>query len=66
MLVLSRKSSEAVIIGCLGGAEPLMKVTVLEVRDGRVKLGFDVPDDMPVHREEVWARINGSNTPPVA
>jgi len=32
-------------------------VTVIEIRDGKVKLGFEAPDDVPVHRVEVWEQM---------
>ena len=32
-------------------------VTVLEIRGRKVKLGFDVAAEIPVHRQEVWERI---------
>lgn len=51
MLVLSRRGGQTVVIG--GG----IVVTVVEVRDGRVRLGFDAPRDVPVNRGEVAARI---------
>jgi len=35
----------------------MLKVTVLEIQKGRVRLGFDVADGIPVHRWEVWQRI---------
>ena len=57
MLVLSRKSSESIVIGGCRGFERLLKLTVLNVRGGKVKLGIDVADDVPVHRWEVWRRI---------
>ncbi len=57
MLVLSRKSKESIVIGGADHFEHVLKVTVLEVRDGRVKLGFDVDRDIPVHRAEVWERV---------
>jgi len=57
MLVLSRKTQESVVVGGSESFERLLKVTVLEIRGGRVKLGFDVDDGVPVHRWEVWARI---------
>ncbi len=41
MLVLSRKSQEAVVVSGTSGIEQLLKVTVLEVRGGNVKLGFE-------------------------
>ena len=57
MLVLTRKSQESVVVG--GPSEPdcMLKVTVLEIRNGRVKLGFDLAEGVPVHRWEVWQRI---------
>ncbi len=67
MLVLSRKSNESVIVGGSEAGQRIFKVTVLEVNGGRVKLGFEVDADVPVHRFEVWERIridsqsNGSN-----
>jgi carbon storage regulator CsrA len=57
MLVLSRKCQESVVIGGSVSFEQVLKVTVLEIRPGRVRLGFDVSDDVPVHRMEVWRRI---------
>ena len=57
MLVLSRKSNESVVIGGHNPMERLLKVTVLQISSGRVKLGFEVNDDVPVHRLEVWDKI---------
>jgi carbon storage regulator CsrA len=57
MLVLSRKCHEAVVVGGPGGIEQVLKVTVLGIGHGRVRLGFEVADDVPVHRSEVWERI---------
>jgi carbon storage regulator CsrA len=63
MLVLTRKSQEAVVIGGSEGCERLLKVIVLEIERGVVKLGFDIDAEVPVHRLEVWERIraNGRN-----
>lgn len=58
MLVLSRKSQESVVIGGSDGVHRLMKVTVLGVKGSRVKLGFEVDPSVPVHRGEIWERIN--------
>ena len=63
MLVLSRKTQEAVVVGGSISSEPTMIVTVLEIRSGRVKLGFQVAKDVPVHRQEVWERIKVSDPP---
>ena len=51
MLVLSRKRGEAIVI-----ADNIV-VTVLEVRGGRVKLGLVAPGDAPIHRAEIYEKI---------
>ncbi len=57
MLVLSRKSRQSVVVGGSGGFDRLLKVTVLAIQGANVKLGFEVDEDIPVHRSEVWERI---------
>ena len=57
MLVLTRKSQESVVVGGPTDAATMLKVTVLQIGQGRVKLGFEVADGVPVHRWEVWQRI---------
>ena len=47
MLVLSRKLHESIVIG------DDVIVTVVEIRNGQVRLGIDAPRDMPVDRVEV-------------
>lgn len=65
MLVLTRKCQESVVIGGSVGFERMLKVTVLEIRAGKVRLGFDVEKDVPVHRSEVWERMSaGEPLPP--
>ena len=61
MLVLTRKSKEAVVVGGSGGFEQMLKVTVLEIRGGTVRLGFEVDAAVPVHRLEVWERIRAGD-----
>ena len=60
MLVLSRKSQQSVVVGGSGGFERMLKVTVLEIQGGKVRLGFDVDATVPVHRMEVWERIQSN------
>jgi carbon storage regulator len=60
MLVLSRKRDESVIVGNGDVGQPVMKITVLAMRGGKVTLGFDVPDDVPIHRWEIWQRIQAN------
>lgn len=58
MLVLSRKTGERVCIG------QSIEVTVLESRNGRVKLGFRGPAGVPIHREEVSRRLKAEGEQP--
>jgi len=60
MLVLSRKIQESVVVGGGGSFLGLLKVTVLEVTGGKVKLGFEAATDIPVHRLEIWKRMCAS------
>ncbi|MCL4206137.1 MAG: carbon storage regulator [Pirellulaceae bacterium] len=57
MLVLSRKTRQSVVVGGTDGFQHLLKITVLAISNGKVKLGFDVDAGVPVHREELWQRI---------
>jgi carbon storage regulator CsrA len=58
MLVLSRRNSESVVVGDPAGRDDqLLKVTVVEIGRGRVRLGFEVADDIPINRWEVWHQI---------
>jgi carbon storage regulator CsrA len=61
MLVLTRKSNESVVVGGSGRFERLLKVTVLEIKSGCVRLGFEADASIPVHRSEVWERIHTSS-----
>ena len=61
MLVLTRKSLESVVVGGSGRFERMLKVTVLEIKHGCVRLGFEADADIPVHRSEVWERIQGAS-----
>jgi carbon storage regulator CsrA len=63
MLVLSRKHKEAVVVGGSDGFERVLKVTVLDIKGGTVKLGFEIDASVPVHRLEVWERIRSRAGP---
>jgi carbon storage regulator len=51
MLVLSRKRGESVVIG--NG----ITVTILDVKGDRIRLGFEAPAEVTIHRQEVQRRI---------
>ena len=53
MLVLSRKPNEQIVIGESGD----IVVTLVEIRGDKVRLGFDAPREIPVHRREVYDAI---------
>jgi carbon storage regulator CsrA len=56
MLVLSRKCLESVAVGGVEGQTPGFRVTVLEIRRGRVKLGIEADADVPIQRGEIRDR----------
>lgn len=55
MLVLTRRRGESVTIG------PDIRVVVLGVKSGQVRLGIEAPPAVAVHREEVYVRIQEEN-----
>ena len=57
MLVLTRKNRESVVIGRPEDLEVVLEITILEIEGGRVRLGFEADNKMPIHRREVWDRI---------
>ena len=63
MLVLTRKSQESVVVGGSNGFEHMLKVTVLDINRGNVRLGFEIDKAVPVHRWEVWEQIHANDHP---
>ena len=55
MLVLSRYMEESIRVGDV-------KVTVIDIRGDRVRLGIEAPPEVAVHREEVYERVRSQNT----
>jgi len=51
MLVLNRKPGESIKIG------DEVRVTVLSVSGKQVRIGFDAPHDIAIHREEIYNKI---------
>lgn len=48
MLIVSRSTQQSVIVGEFDGFERDLKVTVLEIGRGTVRLGFEVVSDEPI------------------
>jgi len=55
MLVLTRKAGEGIIIG------DDVKITIIEVKGGGIRIGIDAPRHMKVHRQEVYDKIKQEN-----
>lgn len=51
MLILTRRIGEALYIG------DEVKVTVLSVKNNQVRIGIDAPENVAIHRDEVFKRI---------
>ena len=58
MLILTRRVGETLMIG------NEITVTVLDVRGNQVRLGIAAPKEVPVHREEVYVRLQEENARP--
>lgn len=55
MLVLTRKLGESITIG------DHIRITVIAMKGGQVKLGIEAPSDTKVHREEIYTKIIEEN-----
>lgn len=55
MLLITRREDESVIIN------ENIEVKILEVKGGRVKLGFDYPKGNTVYRKELFLKIQDEN-----
>ena len=51
MLVLSRGLGESIIIG------DNIEVKIVEMHNGKARIGVIAPDDVSIHRKEVYERI---------
>lgn len=51
MLVLSRHRDESIMVG------DDVRITVVDIRGDKVRLGIDAPQAIPVHRQEVYDAI---------
>jgi carbon storage regulator len=55
MLVLSRQRDQSIMIG------DKVVVTIVDIRGDKVRLGIEAPEEIPVHRQEVYEAIRREN-----
>lgn len=55
MLVLTRKAGEGIIIG------DDIKITIVEIKGGGIRIGIDAPPEQKIYRQEVYDRICQEN-----
>jgi carbon storage regulator len=55
MLVLTRKPGEGILIG------DDIKITVVEVKGGGIRIGIEAPENKKIYRQEVYDRICQEN-----
>ena len=56
MLVLSRKQDESIVIN--GN----IKIVVTAIQGGRVRLGIEAPQEVPIQRQEIDNRLKRGTT----
>lgn len=61
MLVLSRHAGETLYIG---EGENRIRVTVVSVDRGKVRLGIEAPQSLPIYREELEREGQGPSSDP--
>ena len=55
MLVLTRRVGEGITIGTN------IRVVVVEIKGGQVRLGIEAPASISIHRDEIYAKVRDEN-----
>jgi carbon storage regulator len=55
MLQLTRKPGETIVIG------DDVRVQVIQIAGGAVRIGIDAPRSVPIYREEIWDAVREEN-----
>jgi len=56
MLILNRKIDESIII------DDRIEIKILEIVDGKIKIGIEAPKEISVLRKEIYEEIKEENT----
>lgn len=56
MLILNRKLNESIII------DDRIEIKILEIVDGKIKIGIDAPKEISVLRKEIYEEVKEENT----
>ena len=51
MLILTRRVGETIMVG------DEVQVTVLAIKGNQIRIGINAPEEIAVHREEIYNRI---------
>lgn len=55
MLILTRKKDESIIL------DGKIEIKIIEIEDGKVKIGIDAPKDIDIMRKELYKKIEEEN-----
>ena len=55
MLALTRKSGESIII------DGNIEITILDIKGDKVRIGINAPQNVTIHRKEVYNQIKAAN-----
>lgn len=56
MLILTRRIGETVVVG------DDVLITILGIKGNQIRLGFDAPDHISIHRQEIYLKVQEEKT----
>ena len=56
MLILTRRIGETVVVG------DDVFITILGIKGNQIRLGFDAPDHVSIHRQEIYLKVQEEKT----
>lgn len=55
MLILTRKKDQSIVVN------DSIEISIVEIEDGKVKIGINAPKEVSIHRKEVFDKIKSEN-----